>query len=160
MVNRPCPKLALKYFGPYKIISKVGNAAYRLELPKGSQVHPVFHVSQLKAHIPDHTLVFHNLPVPLDLSLPGVVHEEILDRRLVKKGNAAYLQVLVKWSTVPASSATWEDYQVLKERFPSAPAWGPAGSEGEGSVSMAILTTGLNQTGIRERKEKAARRLA
>ena len=135
VVNRPCPKLALKYFGPFKVLEKVGNAAYKLELPRGSMVHPVFHVSQLKGHVPDHTPVFTTLPVPLDLSRPGVIPEEILDRRLVKKGNASYLQILVKWSSIPAASATWEDYQVLKERYPDAPAWGHAGSSGGGIVS-------------------------
>lgn len=135
VVNRPCPKLALKYFGPFKVLEKVGNAAYKLELPRGSMVHPVFHVSQLKGHVPDHTPVFTTLPVPLDLSAPGVIPEEILDRRLVKKGNASYLQILVKWSSIPAASATWEDYQVLKERYPDAPAWGHAGSSGGGIVS-------------------------
>ena len=122
VVNRPCHKLALKYFGPYKIVAKIGTAAYKLELPQGSQVHPVFHVSQLKGHVPDHTPVFTTLPVPVDLTSLGVIPEEILDRRLVKKGNVAHLQILVKWATVPASSATWEDYEVLKARFLSAPA--------------------------------------
>jgi hypothetical protein len=135
VVNRPCRKLALKYFGPYKILEKIGGAAYRLELPRGSQVHPVFHVSQLKNHVPDHTPVFNTLPVPIDLSAPGVGPEEILDRRLVKKGNASHLQILVKWTKFPAASATWEDYEVLKARFPSAPAWGHAGSSGAGTVS-------------------------
>ncbi|XP_073362615.1 uncharacterized protein [Aegilops tauschii subsp. strangulata] len=134
-------KLALQYFGPYKILDKVGNAAYRLELPRGSQVHPVFHVSQLKSHVPDHTPVFTTLPVPIDLSVPGVVPEEILDRRLVKKGNASHLQILVKWSKMPAASATWEDYEVIKERFPAAPAWGHAGSSGAGTVSAEETTT-------------------
>ena len=144
VVNCPCHKLALKYFGPYKVLDKVGNAAYRLELPRGSQVHPVFHVSQLKGHVPDHTPVFTSLPVPVDLSVPGVVPEEILDRLLVKKKNTAHLQILVKWATLPAASATWEDYDILKLKFPRAPVWVQAGSSGEGTVSsteQAIVRT-------------------
>jgi hypothetical protein len=32
----------------------------------------------------------------------------------VKKGNVAVTQVLVKWSHLPESSATWEDFSVLR----------------------------------------------
>jgi hypothetical protein len=48
-------------------------------------VHPVFHVSQLKAHVHDHTPVFSSLPSPVVLDAAGVWSEEILDRCLVKK---------------------------------------------------------------------------
>lgn len=42
-------KLPIKYFGPFKIIAKVGTEAYKLELPSTARIlHPVFHVSQLK----------------------------------------------------------------------------------------------------------------
>uniref|UniRef100_A0A453D8N5 Uncharacterized protein n=1 Tax=Aegilops tauschii subsp. strangulata TaxID=200361 RepID=A0A453D8N5_AEGTS len=156
VVNRSCPKLALKYFGPYKVLDKIGEAAYRLELPRGSQVHPVFHVSQLKGHVPDHTPVFINFPKPLDLSIPGIIPEAVLDRRLVKKGNNSHLQVLIKWDTVPPSSATWEDYDVLKARYPAAPAWGQAGSSGAGTVSTAVLTMGVNQERRRNQVMKKA----
>jgi hypothetical protein len=52
----------------------------------------------------------------------------MLDRRLIKKGNTAITQILVKWSTqilVKWSSLlelleTWECYYILRERFPSA----------------------------------------
>lgn len=39
-------KLSSKYYGPSKILQKVG--AYKLELPADAPIHPVFHVSMLK----------------------------------------------------------------------------------------------------------------
>jgi hypothetical protein len=44
-------KLAPRYVGPFKIISLKGDVAYQLELPlQLSDVHDVFHMSQLKKY--------------------------------------------------------------------------------------------------------------
>ena len=117
MVNRPCPKLAFKYFGPYKVIEKIGPSAYRLDLPPEARIHHVFHVSQLKSFVPKYTLVFDPLPQPLVLDKATLALVEILDR-CMQKGNVAIVQVLIRWSGMPSLCATWEDFHVVKNRFP------------------------------------------
>ncbi|KAJ1276201.1 hypothetical protein BS78_05G196200 [Paspalum vaginatum] len=134
VVNRPFPKISFKYFGPYRVVERIGNAAYKLQLPEGALVHPVFHVSQLKPFTPDYSPVYADVSKFLQLDASDVVPESILDRRLVKKCSQAITQVLLKWTNLPASSATWEDYNVVKSRFPNALALGQASSPWGGGV--------------------------
>ena len=64
-------KLAPRYVGPFKIIERVGNVAYQLELPPElSNIHPTFHVSNLKK-----CLAEENLHVPLeDIQIDESMH--------------------------------------------------------------------------------------
>jgi hypothetical protein len=41
-------KMKLRFYGPYRVIRKVGEVAYELELSEGSKIHNIFHVSFLK----------------------------------------------------------------------------------------------------------------
>jgi hypothetical protein len=131
------PKLSYKYFGPYKIVAKIGKVAYKLELPTTTKIHDVFHVSQLKRFVPENTAVSTDLPVHIQLDSQNLEPEEIMERRLCKKGSAAHVQIKVKWTALPLSQATWEDYDVLRARFPHAPAWGQTGPSGGGGVTTA-----------------------
>jgi hypothetical protein len=132
LASRSNSKLCFKYFGPFTIIDKIGNAAYKLQLPHGTSIHPVFHVSLLKPASSQVTQVSPSLP---DVTDALQVPEQFLQRRLHPRGAGSVAQVLVKWSGLSAELATWEDADHLKQLFPFAPAWGHAGSQGGGSVN-------------------------
>ncbi len=47
-----------RYIGPYEILERIGPVAYRLALPPSfSEVHDVFHVSQLRQCLSDPDVV-------------------------------------------------------------------------------------------------------
>ena len=51
--NWPAKKLDYKKQGRFKILEKVNNCSYHLELPWNYKIHPVFHVSLLEHYHPD-----------------------------------------------------------------------------------------------------------
>ena len=54
-------KLVPKYIGPYRIIRNTGNEAFELDLPlemKNHNIHPVFHASLLRIHVPNNDRLF------------------------------------------------------------------------------------------------------
>jgi ribosomal protein L21E len=57
VATRASHKLSIKYYGPYQIIAKVCNVAYKLLLLESASIHPVFHVSQHKKDMPPHIQV-------------------------------------------------------------------------------------------------------
>jgi hypothetical protein len=139
VTRRSNQKLAFRYFGPYTILQRVGAAAYKLQLPNSAQIHPVFHVSQLKAAISRNQVVAASLHVHPDaLQIPI----QVLQSRMIQKGSATVAQVKVLWSGMDESLATWEDLMALKDRFPHAPAWGQAAFQERGNVSADTQDNG------------------
>lgn len=126
VAKRANHKLAFRYYGPFQVIDKVNDVAYRLQLSDHSTVHPVFHVSQLRRVLLQGTNVQKELPVTSD---PPAVPVAILKHRWKKKQGAMVEQVLVRWSNSAAVANSWEDMIELQARFPGAEAWGQASSQ-------------------------------
>ena len=111
-------KLHSKYYGPFRVLEKIGKAAYKLLLPDGCQLHPVFHVSQLKRHVGPQVIPTPQLPLVDDQGNIKVAPMEILERRMIPRNNEPVVQWLIQWLNLPPSAATWEDADFIRKVFP------------------------------------------
>jgi hypothetical protein len=119
-------KLAPRYVGPFKIIDRRGEVAYQLELPPQlSDVHDVFHVSQLKKclWVPEEQLPMEELGLGGDLTYSERLIK-ILDTAEQVTRNKVIKMCKVQWSHHTEDEATWEHEEELRvdypELFPSA----------------------------------------
>jgi hypothetical protein len=89
------------FFGPYAVEQRIW-----VQLPKGSHIHPMFHVLQPKPILPSYTPVFTELDCPPDLSATTLAPVEMLDHRMVTQDDDTIVQLNIKWDKLLADSAT------------------------------------------------------
>ena len=112
--------LSPRYIGPYKIVERIGEVAYRLELPSYlDRIHDVFHVSMLRKYIPNPSHVLTEQPVEIQENL---TYEEepvqILDRREQVLRNKTIPLVKVLWRSHTIEETTWEHEEQMKRHYP------------------------------------------
>ena len=111
-------KLCPRYCGPFKIVKRIGDLAYRVDLPPHVKVHNVFHVSLLKPHVPD-TFLRINSSIPIDETGSfQMLPECILDSREKKLRGRVIQEHLVKWDIYPMEEASWVSVEDLRHDFP------------------------------------------
>jgi hypothetical protein len=90
-------------------LEKISKVAYKLLLPYTCQLHPIFHVSQLKKHIGPKVVPTPDLPLVDEQGNIKLAPPEILERRMIPRNNEPVVQRLIQWTNLPASESTWED---------------------------------------------------
>jgi hypothetical protein len=108
-------KLASRFIGLFKILEKRGEVAYQLELPSQlSDVHDVFHVSQLKK-----CLRVHEEQIPMeDLDAKQNLSYQEYPVKILETYERV-TQRKVQWSHHTKKETTWEREEELKAEFPS-----------------------------------------
>jgi hypothetical protein len=86
-----------------------------MELPQGSRIHNVFHVSCLKRAINQHITPIEVLPPMDEEGQLVLILEKILEVREKRLRKRSIKEYLTKWKDLPIEDAMWENEQVVRE---------------------------------------------
>ncbi|RVW54342.1 Transposon Ty3-I Gag-Pol polyprotein [Vitis vinifera] len=101
-------KLQAKKAGPFRVLKRLGENAYLLELPSNLHFSPIFNVEDLHIYHGHHNDVSEELDLQLPPTLsPRPEIEYVLDDQLVSTRQGGYQKFLVKWRGKPHSDNTW-----------------------------------------------------
>ncbi|XP_050901824.1 uncharacterized protein LOC127108405 [Lathyrus oleraceus] len=113
-------KLTPRFIGPYQITSKVGKVAYRVALPPNlSNLHDVFHVSQLRKYIPDpsHVIQMDDFQVRDNLTVETMpLRIEGRETKSLRGKEIDWVKVV--WIGAVGESTTWELENRMRDSYP------------------------------------------
>jgi hypothetical protein len=113
-------KLNPRFMGPFQILKRVGSVAYQLALPPPlSNLHNVFHVSQLRSYVSDKSHVITPESVQLkDNLIFKPKPTQIIDKSIKTLRNKVIPMVKVVWEGLTPQEATWELEEEVLRQYP------------------------------------------
>ncbi len=102
-------KLSNRYYGPFRIVEKVNDVTFRLDLPPTWNIHNAFHVSLLRPYVGDPPAEpIHEDPPEVQEAEELLTPEQILhhQERQLKSGTV-HRKYLVKFKNYPILDAQW-----------------------------------------------------
>nr|GEY55080.1 putative reverse transcriptase domain-containing protein [Tanacetum cinerariifolium] len=113
-------KLNPRYVGPFKILERVGDVAYKLNLLEElSKVHNTFHVSNLKKCHADEPLAVPLYGLHFDDKLHFVENPvEIMDREVKWLKQSRIPLVKVRWNSKQGPEFKWEREDQFRKKYP------------------------------------------
>ncbi|KAK8923646.1 hypothetical protein KSP39_PZI019205 [Platanthera zijinensis] len=117
---RRLKKLSPRFLGPFKVIERVGEAAYRLALSTElSGLHDIFHVSVLRKALLEASVVIEPTAVPVEEDLRTRVRPiGIEDSEVRQLRNKEVRLVKVRWDNCGCEELSWEREQAMLEEYP------------------------------------------
>ena len=116
--SRPNP-FRLKYDGPFKVLKKVNENAYKIDFPESFNVHSTINVEKLKRFIPNTFIEREDKGPEListDLGEERYVHEVLAKKKSrgrPKTGGISRWKYLVHWAGERQDQASWEPEENL-----------------------------------------------
>lgn len=113
-------KLLPRWIGPFRIMKRVGNVAYKLELPETLKIHPVFHVSLLKPYRASGKVQPPPPPILEENDELSFEVERVLAHEIRGSRTRPQKYYLIKWLGYGLEHNSWEpeknlSLEVLKE---------------------------------------------
>jgi len=123
LLSGPQSNLSLLFAGPFPMLERVSDVAYRLCLPEHAHIDDVFHVGILKP--------YHGTPPTTMPPLQPLHHGRLLqapERVLRSQLHRGQLHILIQWASLPPTEAmskpvdefktSYPDFQLEDELFP------------------------------------------
>jgi hypothetical protein len=108
---QPSKKLSAKHYGLFKILAKIGELAYRIELPDNWRLlHPVFNKSLLTPYVKPAFLSQQKpLPPPPDIVGEELEYkvEKVLDSRTRRARRNPFTEFLIAWKGYGPEHNQW-----------------------------------------------------
>lgn len=108
-------KLAPKFYGPYQVLQRIGEVAYKLALSTTSKIHTVFYVSCLKKVVGKNCRFQIIRPELDEEGSLWLLTKLVLDTCKTNLCGCTIEEVLIKWKDTSPKVVRWEPINIIKQ---------------------------------------------